>query len=189
MRDAWKTGGSSHHGGPAGGNDVRVTGAPSGSGFPFSTVFGVLIVAAIGYAAWKYGPALAEKFHTASAAENASETYVNAIATQSPSEESLAEAARNGVGDALMVHAARGTKWYVAYGPNGGDVKPHVLRDDDFKDDAHQFFDGLIAEGGKGAATGMKKGPKDSGLVARWRSVSLPYDSRTWRVVVGWTEK
>ncbi len=173
-----------------GSGDVRVTGAPSRGGFPFSTVFGLIILGAVGWAAWKFYPQLIAKFHMATPAENAADVFVHGIPPQEPSEDSLAEAARNGSSDALNVHAAHGVKWYVAYGTPGGLEKPRVVRNDDFGDDARKFFDGVIADAdakGKDAAMGMKSAPSPARWCVSWRTVTLPYYSHPWRVVVGWT--
>jgi hypothetical protein len=190
LRDAWRQhGGPPNRGGPSYGSP-RVTGASSGTRFPFSTVFGLLILGAIGWAVWKYHAAIFAKFHMATDAENAAEVFIHDIPVQAESEVHLREAAINAMNNALTVHAAKKTRWYVAYGPIGSEEKPRVVRDDSFDPDGHAFFDGVLTDAGGGVPqTGLKSAPKPSTLSASWRTVKVPSDSHMWRVVVGWSEK
>jgi hypothetical protein len=190
MRDAWRShGGPPHQRGPSHG-DVRVTGVSTSRGFPFSTVFGLLILGAIGWAVWKYHAQIIAKFHMATDAENAAEVFVHQIPAQFQTEVFLQEAATNANLNALTVHAVKKTRWFVAFGPVGSEEKPRIVRDDDFKDDAHAFFLGVLGDPGSGVApTGLKYAPKPSELCASWRTTQIDYDKRPWRVVVGWSEK
>jgi hypothetical protein len=187
MRDAWRAGGSSSHRPSYG--DAQVTGV-SRRGIPFSMIFGLLILAGLGYAAWKYGPALAAKFHITTDAENAAEHFHAGISSTMRSENALKEAVLHGNSGALSVHAARKTRWWVAFGPTGAsEEKPRMVRDDGYPADANAFFLGVLADPGPGAApAGFKPGPKPSLLRASWTDVKLAEDSRPWRVVVGWSE-
>ncbi len=190
MRDAWRShGGPPHHRGPSPG-DVRVTGAPAARRFPFSTVLGIALLGAIGWAVWKYHDVIIDKFHVTTDAENAAEAFIHKIPAKLQSETFVEEAAKLGQADALTVHSAMKTRWFVAYGPVGSEEKPRVVRDDGFRDDAHGFFTGVLLDPAPGvAATGLKRAPKPSSLSASWRSVTLAEDVRPWRVVVGWSEK
>jgi hypothetical protein len=190
MRDAWRShGGPPHQRGPSPG-DVRVTGAPAGRGFPFSTILGLLILGAIGWAGWKYYPQIVAKFHIATDAENAAEVFVHHVPAEFQSEVFLEEAAKNAQSDALTVHSAKKTRWFVAYGPVGGEEKPRIVRDDGFQGPANEFFVGALADPGAGVpTTGLKYAPKPSTLTVSWRTVKVQLDKRPWRVVVGWSEK
>jgi hypothetical protein len=190
MRDAWRSqGGPPHHRGPSP-SDVRVTGAPAGRRFPFGTVFGLALLGGIGWAVWKYHGVIIEKFHVTTDAENAAEAFIHKIPSKAKSELFLEEAAKLGNSDALTVHSALKTRWFVAYAPLGSEEKPRILRDDGFRADAHGFFTGVLLDPASGApATGLKRAPKPSALSASWRNVKLEEDSRPWRVIVGWSEK
>jgi hypothetical protein len=190
MRDAWKShGGPPHHRGPSP-NDVRVTGVPTTRGFPFSTIFGLLILGGIGWAVWKYHAVIIAKFHVATDAENAAEVFIHGIPAQAQSEIHLREAATNANSDALTVHSAKKTRWFVAYGPVGSEEKPRIVRDDGFQAPAQEFFEGALTDANPGVeSTGLKYAPKPSTLSVSWRTVKIEFDKHVWRVVVGWSEK
>lgn len=143
-------------------------------------------LAAGGWAAWKYGAPLWNKFRLNADVESASVFFMRPIPQNAANEAQLRANIEAAAQDKLKSHLAHKARWFVAYGTAGPDLR--VVRDDQFTPPERAFAERAVEDARKrGDPPGTQTQSLAFPLGALTMTVSV--GDTPWRVVAAWAEE